>query len=72
LNPLLQEAKKRPGDRQVEAATKNAKRGIGITATFFFLATSRRLLTPGLRYNLFKVADEKIPLSVVHVNNKPQ
>jgi hypothetical protein len=25
-----------------------------------------------VRYNLFTAADEKIPLSVVHVNNKPQ
>jgi hypothetical protein len=26
----------------------------------------------GSRYKPFKAADEKIPLSVVHVNNKPQ
>jgi hypothetical protein len=43
---LLQTAKKRPGDRQVEAVAKDAKLGIGITATFVSSATFRRLSTP--------------------------
>jgi hypothetical protein len=29
-------------------------------------------LTPVFRYNPLTAADEKIPLSVVHVNSKPQ
>jgi hypothetical protein len=32
----------------------------------------RGVLTPVFRYNPFTAADEKIPLSVVHVNTKPQ
>jgi hypothetical protein len=39
--------RKMASDRQVVPAAKNAKTGDGITATFFFSATSRRLLTPG-------------------------
>jgi hypothetical protein len=37
-----------------------------------FFSGHWRTVTPGLRYSLFKAADEKIPLSVGHVNNKPQ
>jgi len=61
-----------PQDQQVEPVTKNVKTGNGITAAFFFSATSRLLFCSGPRYSLFTVADEKIALSVVHVNKKPQ
>jgi hypothetical protein len=55
-------------------ATTQSKRNWEWKTTGFSLlsATRRRILTPGYRYNLFNAADEKIPLSMVHVNKKPQ
>ncbi|MGB0063817.1 MAG: hypothetical protein WBP85_05170 [Terracidiphilus sp.] len=41
-------------------------------ASFENLAAGERPSGPVLRYSLITAADEKIPLSVVHVNNKPQ
>jgi hypothetical protein len=35
-------------------------------------AASRRIVTPVFHYNSITAADEKIPLSMVHVNKKPQ
>jgi len=37
-----------------------------------FSAAFRRVLMPAFRYNPFTAADEKIPLSMVRVNPKPQ
>jgi hypothetical protein len=62
----------RPRNRQVEPVTKNAKRGDGKYRGFLLFGDLPAALDSGLGYNLFTVADEKIPLSVVHVNNKPQ
>ena len=50
----------------------NGKRGLESTAEFSSLSGSRRVVTPEFRYNPFTAADEKIPLSMVHVNKKPQ
>jgi hypothetical protein len=45
---------------------------VEITRNSRLSAASRRIITPDYRYNLFKAADEKIALSMVHVNKKPQ
>jgi hypothetical protein len=62
-----------PGKGVLCALATERERGLKLPRVLFFLSgfaggPSRR----GFRYNLFTAADEKIPLSVVHVNNKPQ
>jgi hypothetical protein len=46
--------------------------GIKSTANSLFSAASRWNYHTGDRYEPFKAADEKVPLSVVLVNKKPQ
>ena len=41
-------------------------------ASFRIIAAPRRFIPPGFLYSPLTAADEKIPLSVVRVNNKPQ
>jgi hypothetical protein len=43
-----------------------------ITATLAASTPARRHITSRFHYSLFTAADEKIPLSVVRVNTKPQ
>lgn len=42
------------------------------TAIFYSYESRKVLDQPEIRYSPFTAADEKIPLSMVHVNNKPQ
>ena len=55
-----------------ESLAKNGKRGSENYREFSSLSGLPAALHAELRYNPFTAADEKIPLSVVHVNNKPQ
>jgi hypothetical protein len=48
------------------------KQGDKTTAYFLFLNGLPTAFHAGVHYNLLTAADEKIPLPVVHVNNKPQ
>jgi hypothetical protein len=68
---LAQYGAKRPGRVKGESLTKNGKRGGRKNANSLVSATSRRLFAP-VHYNSLTAADEKVPLSVVQVNNKPQ
>jgi hypothetical protein len=53
-------------------SVKEREAGIKSTASSLFSAASLWNVHTGNRYNPFKAADEKVPLSVVHVNKKPQ
>jgi hypothetical protein len=61
-----------PGGSQGRDRSKNVKRGLKSTASSLFSAASQWNVHTGDRYNPFKAADEKVPLSVVDVNIKPQ
>jgi hypothetical protein len=54
-----------------ESLTKNGKRGRAITANSL-LGVADGGYSRLFRYSSITAADEKIPLSVVHVNKKPQ
>src|SRR5208283_2950663 len=45
---------------------------MSLTASFTIVAAPRRSIAPVFLYSPLTAADEKIPLSVVRVNNKPQ
>jgi hypothetical protein len=47
-------------------------KGARSNATSAGSTPARRCVTPGFQYSLFTAADEKIALSVVRVNTKPQ
>jgi hypothetical protein len=51
---------------------KVLKTGIELPRSVVSSATRRGLFTSTLGYSLITAADEKIPLSVGHVNKKPQ
>ena len=61
-----------PGREQFESLAKNGKRGFEIYRDFSSLSGLPAGLPAGVLYNLFTAADEKIALSVVRVNKKPQ
>jgi hypothetical protein len=61
-----------PGREQFESLAKNGKRGFEIYRDFSSLSGLPAGLSAGVLYNLFTAADEKIALSVVRVNKKPQ
>jgi hypothetical protein len=54
-----------------ESLTKNGEQGLKTTARSLPSAAFRQFFAP-VRYSFFTAADEKVPLSVVQVNNKPQ
>jgi hypothetical protein len=56
----------------IGCSVQNRKRGFRTVAGSHLLNDRQRSLTLGFRYNPFTAADEKVPLSVVQVNNKPQ
>jgi hypothetical protein len=62
-----------PGGGQGKISVKERETGNGeSTASSLLSEASRWNFRTGVRYKPFKAADEKVPLSVVHVNNKPQ
>ena len=63
-----------PGIGHGESTSQtNGKRGLGKCREILVSQrSSGGLVTPQFRYSPFTAADEKIPLSMVRVNNKPQ
>jgi hypothetical protein len=61
----------RPGRVQSQSLAKNGKRGLE-DREFSSLCELPEAPKAGIRNIPFTAADEKIPLSVVDVNNKPQ
>jgi hypothetical protein len=51
---------------------KRTETGVNCAASFRIDAAVSAPSGPALCFNPITAADEKIPLSVVHVNNKPQ
>jgi hypothetical protein len=56
----------------LDGLKQNRKRGKGNGGAFSSLERLTAVLHAAFRYNPFTAADEKVPLSVVQVNNKPQ
>jgi hypothetical protein len=56
----------------LDVLKQNRKRGKGNACVFSSLERLPAVRHAGFRYNPFTAADEKVPLSVVQVNNKPQ